>query len=131
MDATGKQQANGSVENAPALPKPKAGRPRGSRNRRTVLGQEFLNPLKTRAKQRLRKILEKDDDDELALRAAQIVLNYCFGKPTERRLLGSEDGEPLEYIKRVIIGGDPTPNGHADPSPQAGDPHPAPQRPGG
>jgi len=104
MDSAGNPQANTAAGNgadfeAPVEPllRPRPpGRPRGSRNRRTLLGNEFLRTLGPKAKKRLSRIIE-GDDDELALRAALVVLHYTYGKPIEAREISGPDGEPVSF----------------------------------
>ncbi len=78
-----------------AVPLPRRpGRPKGSKNRRTRLGSEYLNALNFRAKRRLRQIID-GGDDELALRAATLVLAYSFGKPVEVKEISGPGGGPI------------------------------------
>ena len=74
--------------------KKSGGRRLGSRNKRTVAGEQVLKPLVPGAKRRIKALLQADDP-EIALKCAQLVLSYVFGKPTERRELTGPDGKPL------------------------------------
>jgi hypothetical protein len=96
MTDLGKQRANGAGDsgNVVELPANRRGRPKGSKNRRTVLGRDFMNSLKPAAKKRLREILQ-GKDDELAMKAAELTLAYVYGKPVQTREIGGLDGEPL------------------------------------
>ncbi len=73
----------------------KPGRPKGIKNRRTLLGSQYLNTLNFRAKRRLRQLID-GGDDELALKAATLVLAYSFGKPIEVREVSGPGGGPIE-----------------------------------
>jgi len=123
MSPDGKHQANTEAGTGADFAPPllKRGRPKGSKNRRTLLGNEFLRSLTPRAKRRLRELLDEGDAD-LALRAATLVLNYTFGRPVEARELTGADGEAIsvtgpadarELARRVALMlqfGDPDPD---------------------
>ncbi len=74
---------------------PGSGRPKGRKNRRTILGSEYLRTINPKAKRRLRQIIE-GSDAELALKAATLVLAYSFGKPIETREISGPGGGPIE-----------------------------------
>ena len=93
MSVSGKHLANTAVNfslsRGPGRPKglPKTGgRKPGTKNRRTVDAETFIQPLTRAAKRRLKEVLN-GDDDELSLKAAMLILSYKFGRPTERRPL--------------------------------------------
>jgi hypothetical protein len=88
------QGDRGDAPEISSAPKRKGGRPKGSLNRRTALGRDFLRSLQPRAKATLRALLE-GEDTELQFRAARLVMEYCFGKPIESRELTGADGERL------------------------------------
>ncbi len=82
-------------------PKPVgSGRKTGTKNKRTVDAERFVQPLTAAAKRRLKAVLE-GDDAELALKAANLVLSYRFGKPTERREVSGPDGGAIESRQTV------------------------------
>lgn len=73
----------------------KPGRPKGSRNRRTVLGSEHLSSLTPKAKRRLAEIVQKGEP-ELAMKAAELILAYCYGRPVQAGEISGPDGGPIE-----------------------------------
>lgn len=96
MNDLGNSQANEAEEsgNPEAQPRPR-GRPRGSKNTRTKLGNEFLRSLGPKAKKRLADMLAGDDAD-LAYKAATTVLEYTFGKPVQAKEISGPDGGPVQ-----------------------------------
>lgn len=72
----------------------KAGRPPGARNRRTKEIETILRPQVPRAKKRLRQLLLSDNED-ISMRAIQLLLGYIFGKPVDRQQLSGPDGLPI------------------------------------
>ena len=79
------------------------GRPKGSKNKRTLLGNEFLCTLGPRAKKRLRTIID-GDDDELALKAIELTLAYNFGRPVQAKEISGPDGDPIQTAHaRTVI----------------------------
>lgn len=54
-------------------------------------------PLERRiaAIQRIANIVELSDDDEIALKAAELLFNRVYGKPTERKEISGENGGPI------------------------------------
>ena len=93
MTDMGNSQANKSAEIID-LPPPRRGRPKGSKNRRTLLGHEYLRSLCPKAKKRLGAII-MGDNDELALKALTVALQYTYGKPVEAREISGPDGKPI------------------------------------
>ena len=94
----------GNVIDLPSRP---PGRPKGARNRRNILGEEYLRTLNPKAKKRLRKIID-GDDAELALKAASLVLSYSFGKPVERAInananINVVDVDDREFARMVAF----------------------------
>ncbi len=74
---------------------PGSGRKPGTKNRRSILGSEYLAAINPKAKRRLRQIIE-GKDDELALKAATLVLAYSFGRPIEAREISGPNGAPIQ-----------------------------------
>ncbi len=110
MNTAGKSQAKTPVEARLAdgtvvpfgEPRP-PGRPKGSKNKRTLLGNEFLCTLGPRAKKRLRTIID-GDDDELALKAIELTLAYNFGRPVQAKEISGPDGDPIQTAHaRTVI----------------------------
>jgi hypothetical protein len=80
METSGNPQANITV----SLPR-RAGRPRGSKNRRTQQIEALLQPAVRPAKRLVISLLKDEKADmELRIRAAQLVLSFVYGKPRER-----------------------------------------------
>ena len=122
MNQSGYHQANSSPEARPGEPRDvgaaaspggvvvplprQPGRPRGlpktggrkpgTRNRRTIEVEEAMRPLEPRARRALRTLLETGEPD-VRLKAAGLVLAYCWGRPVDRRELSGPDGRPLAF----------------------------------
>ncbi len=86
----------------PTGEKKTGGRKKGSKNRRTVEVEMFLRPALPKAKARIKALLDSEDQ-ELALKAASLVLGYVFGKPRERRELSGPDGGAIETRATQIL----------------------------
>jgi hypothetical protein len=98
MEAAGNSQANNVV----VLPR-RAGRPLGSKNRRTVAIEALLQPAVRPAKRLVIALLKDESADmELRVKAAQLVLSYIFGKPRERTELTGKDGAALVPQSRAF-----------------------------
>ncbi len=74
------------------LPKT-GGRPKGARNRRTKEVEAVLRPLIPGAKKKIKALLGSEDE-EIALKAVQMLFAYVFGKPVDRREISGPDGAP-------------------------------------
>jgi hypothetical protein len=81
----------------PTGEKKTGGRKPGSKNKRTLAGEQVLRPLVPGAKRKIRALLE-DKDPEIVLRTATMIFQYCFGKPTERRELSGPDGGAVTML---------------------------------
>lgn len=95
----------GTILNAPddtvvALPKRRGGRPPGSKNKRTREVEAVMRPMVPRVRRRLMRLLE-DEDAELALRASQLILGYCYGTPTQRKEITGANGGPVATVSAV------------------------------
>ncbi len=81
----------------PTGEKKTGGRKPGSKNKRTLAGEQVLRPLVPGAKRKIRALLE-DKDPEIVLRTATMIFQYCFGKPTERRELSGPEGGAVTML---------------------------------
>ena len=76
----------------------KPGRRLGSRNARSIKGENYLKSLNAPARRRLKRIIEESKDDKLALNAAKLVLSYSFGQPVQRREVSGPNGGPQQHL---------------------------------
>jgi hypothetical protein len=92
METSGNSQANITV----ALPR-RGGRPKGSRNKRTIAVEQAMRKLLPKSKLALVRLLtDAKVADDVRFKAAALVYGYVFGKPTERREVSGPDGKPIE-----------------------------------
>jgi len=101
-EATGESRGPGRPAGGPKF----GGRKKGSRNRRTVLGADYLKSLNPKAKKRLASLLEGKDDG-LAYKAAELVLAYSYGRPAQTQLLGGDGGDPIMMQQAMAALDDP------------------------
>jgi hypothetical protein len=81
---------------------PNSGRKPGVRNRRSLEVEALFRPLVPATKRRLRAIIDDPQSDpEVVIRAAQLLLGYVFGRPTERREVSGPDGRPFESNMKI------------------------------
>jgi len=92
MEAEGNCGANNVV----ALPPRRAGRPRGSKNRRTVEVEQAMRRRLPKGRAALLRLLtDPKVEDEVRFRAVQMIYHYTFGRPVERKEIGGPGGVPL------------------------------------
>ncbi len=96
------KQANIAVNNSPELgPEDVAdlvrppGRPRGSRNKATKAIREIAQKYTRRAVLRCWKLAKDADNQDVQLKALQLILAYGHGRPTDRQEISGPDGSDL------------------------------------
>lgn len=75
----------------PFAPK-NAGKPRGTRDRRTLVGVEVCEAMAARAADRLAKLIDSRSS-RIAFEASRLVLFYAWGAPTQRVEIGGAFGD--------------------------------------
>jgi hypothetical protein len=98
-----------------------AGRPPGVSNRVTKQIRELLAPLDEPAVNRLRKLIDSDDD-AVAFKCVELTLSYLYGRPrasleidatTKRRVVTADDLEGVglseDQLRRLATIGDDDP----------------------
>lgn len=79
-----------------------AGRPKGAKDRRTVVGIEVAAALAGQAWDEVEKLLG-DDSARVRLEASRLVLEYALGKPKQALSLSAEDVPLLVTVEHRVV----------------------------
>ena len=77
-------------------PKRKRGRPKGSKNRATLIVRELAQKHGAKAVTRLVKLMTESKDEKIQHAAAVELLDRAYGRPTQTNEFSGPEGAPLQ-----------------------------------